>query len=355
MSTKLFLSDDPELAAWADAQLTPEMRELLPLLPAHKRPYVEWVDKECPEHGPYRAKHFGYGKYVDESATEAAVSGTTSNTSSGVDAQVQADAAESKARYDASREQGDIGTFKKPTWGTRAMSKGVTTKCPTCQAIKQGVRSGKVVPAHEQAPAPVLAARRLHEANIPMRYRDKTIAGFDSGLQDNPTSGRSQRSQAVKNVCLDYIRDFANNGTGSLATGRSLVILGQSGVGKTHLACAITQGAVKQGFHASYTLMSDVTRSITDSWKQGKGGKAHTEAAIYEQYQAPDLLVIDDVTTVGLTQMNNRIFSEIIDKRYCNMKPTIIVSNRGEQELKHAFGETALSFADVVNFERSLQ
>lgn len=324
----LFHASTPALAAWANAQLTPEMREMLPLLPAHKRPYVEEVEMLCPEHGPYTAKRFGYGKYAQPDQTCAVSEQAATNVSD--------EALASKAAYEQSRQP---SMFKKARWGANHCT---TTKCPACVAAKQRA---------EQAEAPAAEAPPVTTTvNLPPRYRDKTVSDFHTGIQANAASRDAQQKKAVRDQCLQYIRLFDDPHHGALSHGNTLMLLGASGTGKTHLACAIAKGVASKGYQAQYVMMSDMIRSVTDIWRQGSNSEL-TEAAVYDQYEAPDLLLIDDVTTMGITQLNNRIFCEMLDRRYRNMKPTVMVSTRHEKELRQAFGTSLLAGGDIARFD----
>lgn len=81
-----------------------------------------------------------------------------------------------------------------------------------------------------------------------------------------------------------------------------------------------------------------------------QGSDKVTEASIYQRYQAPDLLIINDVATVGTNEVDSRIVCEIIDKRYSSMKPTIIVSKNKENELSDCFGGTLLKAGELLRF-----
>lgn len=304
----LFHASSPELAAWANEQLTPEMREMLPLLPAHKRPYVEEVDATCDEHGPYKAKYFGFGKYAPpEDATDTSMTSAKS----------------------ADEEAGP-----KPAGGMLGRHRGGTvTKCPHCQAAKY---VGQDVDDKRQH---TTVTTESPVANIPARYQNKTLKNFQQLDR--------QGSKRTRDTCVDYVMNFANADTGGLAQGRSLLLVGKHNTGKTHAACAIAKGVAHKGYQAHYVLMKEMTRSVTETWAE----QGVSEAAVYKRYQAPDLLVIDDVTTVGINAADKRIFCEIIDKRYNTMKPTIIVSRDKVAELKKTFNESPLMDEEEVGFD----
>lgn len=335
-----FHAPTPELAEWANAQLPPHVRELLADLPPHKRPYVEEYEAECEIHGTYKAKRFGYGKYAtddDGSASGAASSSALDQ----ADPATRAAALAAKAQYRAA--QAGPSRIKTGNW---AQDHVTSTQCPACLAAKRAATQSVDAAATEQGQEPPMSdvTRRLLAANIPLRFQDKTLRGFATGLRDNPSSWTSQQKHAVREACTDYVMRFDQPKTGHLAQGRSLLLLGNTNTGKTHVACAIVKAIIQKGLQAQYVAMSDMTRSITDTWG------SNTEGEVYQRYQSPDLLVIDDVKTIGINQTDSKIFCEIIDKRYNSMKPTVIISNNADKDLHTTFSQQAFNIGDTVRF-----
>ncbi|EQD56002.1 DNA replication protein dnaC, partial [mine drainage metagenome] len=66
---------------------------------------------------------------------------------------------------------------------------------------------------------------------------------------------------------------------------------GNTGTGKTHLACAIANELLRQGKSALFVRAYEVLRTIRDTWKGGE----KTELAVIREFVAPDLLILDEV------------------------------------------------------------
>ncbi|MBM9968268.1 ATP-binding protein, partial [Pseudomonas aeruginosa] len=135
-----------------------------------------------------------------------------------------------------------------------------------------------------------------------------------------------------------YADDFASN----WKVGRSLMLLGTMGTGKTHLACAIIQQVLRTeglaGATARYITAPDLILGVKDTF----GRKGKSESEVYESLHAPDLLVIDELGAQGGTEYELGLLHEVIDRRYREMRPTVVVSNMSAQEVAKYIGDRAV-------------
>ena len=113
-------------------------------------------------------------------------------------------------------------------------------------------------------------ARRIHEARFP---ENKTLEGFDWNF--NPKT--FDRTQMEELASGDFIRRRAN-----------LVMVGWSGIGKSHMIQAIGQKACVHGYRVLYQtsaqLLADLTASLADK----------TLPTRLRRYAKPELLIIDE-------------------------------------------------------------
>jgi DNA replication protein DnaC len=113
-------------------------------------------------------------------------------------------------------------------------------------------------------------ARRIREARF---AESKTLEGFD--WQFNPKA--FDRVQIEELATGDFIRRRTN-----------LVLVGWSGVGKSHIVQALGQKACIHGYRVLYrtsaALLSDLTASLADK----------TLPARLRRYASPDFLIIDE-------------------------------------------------------------
>lgn len=181
---------------------------------------------------------------------------------------------------------------------------------------------------------PALAIRRdratnarLLESGIPLRFRASTLDSYRADTSD----------QAVAlNRCLEYAVGFEGNWD----DGRSMMLLGDVGTGKTHLACAIAQRVIRE-FRAAarYAMAIEIIRDIKMTFDKKS---EQTERDVYAGLLAPDLLVIDEVGVQHGSDFERQVLFEVIDLRYRNLMPTIVISNLGLVGLRKCLGDRAV-------------
>lgn len=166
----------------------------------------------------------------------------------------------------------------------------------------------------------------LGRAAIPPRFASKTLADYV------PQSGEQVR---IKAALEQYAAEFAQDAT---STGASVILCGRPGTGKTHLGCGVANELLKRGFNALYTTASNLVRDIRATW--GRDSEC-TEAEVIKAFVAPDLLIIDEIgVQTGSADEKIRLF-DVINARYEQVKPMLIISNLDVKGVVDYIGERA--------------
>jgi DNA replication protein DnaC len=121
-----------------------------------------------------------------------------------------------------------------------------------------------------------------------------------------------------------------------LKQGRSAVIYGSNGVGKTHLAFASCLNQVKHGKSAKYVLAFDFFNEIRKSFGD------YTTNSIINEYEHYDYLVIDEIDKTQGTPMEFTYLYSLINKRYNEMKSTVLITNAKPADFAAIIGQSAL-------------
>jgi hypothetical protein len=128
--------------------------------------------------------------------------------------------------------------------------------------------------------------------------------------------------------------------------GYGLLLTGDAGTGKTHLACAIFKVFYLQtGWRdALFRRCSDVFMQIKRTFDGGNradffGGEPHGEAGILDQLCNTPLLVLDDVCTGSGSGFERRDLYDILDRRRNGKRLTIVTSNFGPDKIAVHFKE----------------
>jgi DNA replication protein DnaC len=152
----------------------------------------------------------------------------------------------------------------------------------------------------------------------------KTLATFDFAF--NPSISRQQVFDLATG---EYLRQ-----------GRNVLICGQTGVGKSHLAQALALEAARQGFDVLFTTAH---RLLTHIHAGRADGTAERRLAAYLR---PHLLVIDDFGLKPLPPLGPSDMYDVINERY-ERKSIILTSNRAPDEWPELFGDPLLANAGL--------
>lgn len=164
-------------------------------------------------------------------------------------------------------------------------------------------------------------------ARIPQRFASKTLAGYQ-------VENDGQRVAVA--ACADYIDEFSRH----RRAGRCMLLLGNVGTGKTHLGCAIVNTLIDQHMvKAIYRTVGTILGDIRETFANQITG---AEAYIMRQLTDADLLVLDEVGATKKSEFELATLFSIINGRYEQGRPTVIISNLAPGELGDAIGTRCL-------------
>ena len=154
--------------------------------------------------------------------------------------------------------------------------------------------------------------RALARSGILDKFKSKSFGNFVE----------TKTNKDIKNTCIDYVKSKA------YAKAKSLMILGQVGSGKTHLAMAIANNLLAKGVEVKYIdyrgFMTQIKQSITDREEY---------QALIESVKRAEVLYIDDLYKGKVTESDINIMFEIVNSRYLADMPVIVTSELGPSKL----------------------
>lgn len=206
---------------------------------------------------------------------------------------------------------------------TRIFRKEFRSNCPQCVKVReeqdQADKQRKLAAEQKRA-----FETRMGSALIPLRFTSKS---FD----DYRADGDGQRRALY--MCQSYAENFAEH----FREGRSLILSGKVGTGKTHLACAVANYLASEGIYMPlYRTVSGLLQYIKGSYDNRSG---YSESQAFAALVTPHLLVIDEVGATKPTEFELATLFNVINGRYEQQKPTIIITNLKPSELADALGE----------------
>ena len=107
-----------------------------------------------------------------------------------------------------------------------------------------------------------------------------------------------------------------------VSEGRSLILHGKTGRGKTHLAVAIGYRAIKNGFE---TLFNTAAQLIEDLSNASKKGRLQESLATYTH---PHVLVVDEVGYLTYAPDAANVLFHVVNDRHLRKRPMIFTTNK---------------------------
>ena len=155
-------------------------------------------------------------------------------------------------------------------------------------------------------------AHELLEMSNLSAFQDKTFETFDP---------------EVRGVMRAYRRamEFARRPEGWL------VLFGNYGVGKTHLASAIANELLKQNYRVLFAVVPDLLDHLRATFGP------HSEIEYdqrFEMIRDAAVLILDDLGTENTTQWAREKLFQIVNHRYNGRLPTVFTSNRRPEEIE---------------------
>src|SRR5215831_17721320 len=134
----------------------------------------------------------------------------------------------------------------------------------------------------------------------------KTIDDFDFSLQ---TSLRQP-------LFASYL------GPDFVTEGRSLILFGKEGRGKTHLAVAIGYRAIQNGFETLCATAAELIEDLSNASKRGQLQEALLT------YTRPHVLVIDEIGYLSYGPDAANVLFHVVNHRHLKKRPMIFTTNK---------------------------
>lgn len=154
---------------------------------------------------------------------------------------------------------------------------------------------------------------------------------YPDTVMENGISPR-EKAQRILESCRNYAQTFNSHSP-------SLMFMGGTGVGKTHLSLAIANVAINRGFSVVYGTSQNI---LSDLQNENFG---RTDKNIYSEYDVlhTDLLIIDDLGTEFSTKFSEACIYNIINTRILKKKPTIISTNYEHDDFAREYNQRIIS------------
>ena len=127
--------------------------------------------------------------------------------------------------------------------------------------------------------------------------------------------------QSLKNYSEKLVNEVERKG---------LILVGNNGVGKTHLACSIANELIKNGIPIIYGTLINLLAELKNTYDVDNN---ISEMEIIKLYEKVDLLIIDDLGKEKPSEWGLEKLFTIINSRYESNLPVIITTNYDQNSL----------------------
>jgi DNA replication protein DnaC len=159
----------------------------------------------------------------------------------------------------------------------------------------------------------------MERARIPKRYEHCDFESFSTDLEDGKT-WTAQHEKSLKQAKLlaqGFVRDYP-------ATEKGLLLMGPSGVGKTHLAVAALKELIRRGHAGLFCDYRELLKEIQASYNPASES---TEMGVLEPIRTVELLVLDDLGASKPSAWVLDIIGLVLNARYNERRMTILTTN----------------------------
>lgn len=197
----------------------------------------------------------------------------------------------------------------------------VWTPCPDCAEEREA--DARKAEAEETAKvARERIERTMDQAAIPSRFRSRSFENF------------RVESDAMRHA-LSVAREFAEKFPEHEERGSNLIFSGLPGTGKSHLAIAVLQALLPERVGMYATCMG-VIRAVRETWRRDS---ERSETQVLKTLADVPLLVVDEIGVQYGTDGEQTILFDVLDRRYREMMPTILLTNQDKKGFAAFIGE----------------
>ena len=166
-------------------------------------------------------------------------------------------------------------------------------------------------------------------AKSPLRFStfdDFSLDYYPDTVNEKFGCSSRKRMAQILSLCRQYAEEFDDRA-------ENLLMVGPTGLGKTHLSLAIAGEVIRKGYNVIYNSAQNMFSDLQKEYFGRAEERGQYEAMVLEC----DLLVIDDLGVEFATQFTRAELYNIINTRLNARRPTIISTNLTLVELEHNY------------------
>ncbi len=194
--------------------------------------------------------------------------------------------------------------------------------CPICEDT--GYVGGKICNCVKEIAKNIAFSELSSEMPIEECRFDNFDLAFYADKTDDGLLPKKRMTQVLK-CCKEFSLKVGN-------TSESLLLLGKTGLGKTHLSLAIANEALHDGCSVIYGSAQNLINKAAAEQFSYKG-----DTSVIDGLLGCDLLIIDDLGAEMVTSFSKSCIYNIINTRQQKKLPTVISTNLSLEEIGNVY------------------
>jgi len=154
---------------------------------------------------------------------------------------------------------------------------------------------------------------------------------YDKSINPKVKTSPYEHMSKVFRFCQNYADNFSKNS-------ESILMSGETGLGKTHLSLAIANEVIKKGYGVVYASAPPIISKLEKEYFS-----SDKDDSLFSMLADCDLLIIDDLGTEFYSQFAVSQFYNLFNSRMLSNKPIIINTNLTITELKEKYTDRFVS------------
>ena len=170
------------------------------------------------------------------------------------------------------------------------------------------------------------------ELNAQSRLTLSSFESFSLHYYNDLPAEQYRAMEKILRDCKAYAAEFQPLSSGNL------LMIGGTGLGKTHLSLSIASVLLEQGFSVIYDSVGNLLHTL-EREQFGRGETSDTLSLLLEC----DLLILDDFGTEFDTSFTRSMIYTLLNSRINSARPMIVNTNLSHADIQERYGDRILS------------
>jgi DNA replication protein DnaC len=199
-----------------------------------------------------------------------------------------------------------------------------------CKDCAEGKRLATLIAGEKANKQQRLLEKLVAGAGLTPELKRKTFLNFDCP------------DDALLKACAEVNR--------AAIEGVSLLLIGNTGTGKSHLAAAYLNHCLATGRAGVFVSLIDLMQTLYETIANRESPVSWGE--VLKRYTEADILVIDDLGQEKATEKTIEVVFHILNHRINNQRTTVVTSNRSLASLRDDKGYSPAIISRLGSYER---